>query len=368
MNALLRDVLRLALTLSVLLALLPGCASIGAGSVHRDRLDYSEALTSSWKEQTLLNIVKLRYADTPVFLEVSSVISSYQLQSQLSLLGTLSRNLTPNLPDTTGQGATLGATGTYTDRPTISYTPLQGDKFTRELLRPIPPPALFQLVQAGYPVDLIFQLAVRAVNGIYNRSTRPMNRRDADPEFYQLLDALQRIQRSEAIDFRLQKRGPEDVSIISFHGKVPPAVEADTRFVRKVLGLNPEARELELTFGARPTNDHELTVLTRSMLEIFLELGGRVEVPASDIAEGSTYPVPPERLDSSPRDLPLVRIHSGDKPPEKAFVAVQYNGHWFWIDNHDFRSKGVFTFLLLLTSLAQTGVVPQAPVITVPVS
>jgi hypothetical protein len=70
-------------------------------------------------------------------------------------------------------------------------------------------------------VDLIFQLAVRAINGIYNRSTRPMNRRDADPEFYQLLDALQRMQRSEAIDFRLEKRGPEDVSLITFHGKAP---------------------------------------------------------------------------------------------------------------------------------------------------
>ncbi len=63
-----------------------------------------------------------------------------------------------------------------------------------------------------------------------------------------------------------------------------------------------------------------------------------------------------------------MKIHSGDEPPAKAFVAVQYNDHWFWIDNRDFRSKGIFTFLLLLTSLAQTGVVPQAPVITVPVS
>lgn len=75
MNALLRDLPRLALALPVLV-LLPACTSIGAGSVHRDRLDYSEVLTASWKEQTLLNIVKLRYADTPVFLEVSSVISS----------------------------------------------------------------------------------------------------------------------------------------------------------------------------------------------------------------------------------------------------------------------------------------------------
>lgn len=360
--------LRLALALPVLVLLLPACASIGAGSVHRDRLDYSAALTSSWKEQTLLNIVKLRYADTPVFLEVSSVISSYQLQSQVSLLGTLSHNLTPNLPDTTGRGATLGATGTYTDRPTITYTPLQGDQFTRELLRPIPPAALFQLVQAGYPVDLIFQLAVRAINGVYNRSTRPMRTREADPEFYQVLDALKRMQLSEAIDFRLDKRGPEDVSLISFHGKITPEVEQDIRFVRKVLGLNPDARELALTFGARPRNDQELAVLTRSMLEIFLELGGRVEVPATDIAEGSTLPIPPERPDSSPRDQPLVNIHSGTEPPAKAFVAVYYNDHWFWIDNRDFRSKGVFTFLLLLTSLAKTGVVPQAPVITVPAS
>ena len=173
---------------------------------------------------------------------------------------------------------------------------------------------------------------------------------------------------SEALDFRLEKRGPEDVPLISFHGKFTPEVEADIRFVRKVLGIDPEARELALTFGARPNNDRELAVLTRSMLEIFLELGGRVEVPATDIQEGSTFPVPPERPDSSPRDQPLVKIHSGAEPPANAFVAVHYNDHWFWIDNGDFRSKGVFTFLLLLTSLAQTGVVPQGPVITVPAS
>jgi hypothetical protein len=105
----------LLLPLLALQALLAACASIGAGSVNRDRLDYAEALATSWKEQMLLNIVKLRYADMPVFLDVSSVISSYQLQGQVSLTGTFSSDLTPNLPDTWGRGATVGATGFYTD-------------------------------------------------------------------------------------------------------------------------------------------------------------------------------------------------------------------------------------------------------------
>ncbi|MFO1429780.1 MAG: hypothetical protein U1F76_06525 [Candidatus Competibacteraceae bacterium] len=360
--------LRLALGLA-LLVLLSACATLGAGSVNRDRLDYAEALTRSWKEQMLLNIVKLRYADTPVFLEVSSVISSYQLQSQLSLLGTLSYNLTPNLPDSLGRGVTLGTTGIYTDRPTITYTPLQGDKFTRELLRPIAPAALFQLVQAGYSVDLVLQLAVRAINGVYNRSTRGMGTREADPAFYQVLDALRRLQLSEAIGFRLEKQGPEEMSLITFRSnKITPAVEQDIRFVRTVLGIKPEARELTLTFGAIPRDNQELAVLTRSMLEILLELSARMEVPATDVLAGRTFPVPPARSESGPRDQPLVNIHAGAEPPAEAFVAVRYSHHAFWIDNRDFRSKAIFTFLLLLTSLAQTGGAPQAPVITVPAS
>ena len=224
---------------------------------------YSEALANSWKEQLLLKIARLRYADTPMFLDVSSVISSYQLEGQLERRRTHPSGLTAGVPDATGTGLALGAGAMYTDKPTVSYTPLVGDKFTRSLLRPTPPAALFQLVQAGYPVDVVFQLTTRAINGIYNRSNRPLVPRDADPEFYAVLDALRRVQLSEAIGFRLDRRGADEVALITLRGnRVTPAVEDDIRVLRAALGLSGDAHELRLTFGDLPRDDREVAMLS----------------------------------------------------------------------------------------------------------
>ena len=68
---------------AALLLTISACSSIGPATVSRDRVDYASSIGNSWKEQTLLNIVKLRYADMPVFLEVAQVIAGYQLQSTI---------------------------------------------------------------------------------------------------------------------------------------------------------------------------------------------------------------------------------------------------------------------------------------------
>ncbi|MBI2225630.1 MAG: hypothetical protein HYU44_11950, partial [Betaproteobacteria bacterium] len=106
--------MQLRLTLVIATAILmAACQAVGPGSVQRDRLDYANVIGDSWKEQALLNIIKLRYFDPPVFLEVASVISSYSLQSQVDIAARI-------FPDSrTDSFRNFGASGLYTDRPTI---------------------------------------------------------------------------------------------------------------------------------------------------------------------------------------------------------------------------------------------------------
>ena len=73
----------------LILAGLNGCASIGPGTMARDRFDYTTAISDSWKAQMLLNVVKLRYADAPVFLDVASVISQYGFSGNSGSFGIL---------------------------------------------------------------------------------------------------------------------------------------------------------------------------------------------------------------------------------------------------------------------------------------
>ncbi len=353
---------------SALLLLLPviGCTSMGPSVIPRDRTDYLSAIADSWKQQTLLDVVRIRYGDAPSFLEVSSVVSSYAVQGQISAGGIINSNLTGVAPWNT---SSFSAALAYQDRPTISYTPLMGDKFTKSLMRPIPPTGIFQLIQAGYPADFVLLVTVRSLNGVSNQGSMGGQVRPADPAFYPLLDTLKRLQRAETVSMRLEKRGAEDIGILVFAPDLTPQVSQDLKYLSETLHLKPGKNgEIAIAFGAVQRNDKELAVLSRSMLEILVELATGINVPAGDIAAGRT--LPSARVDSAenPRDRPLVRVLSGPAAPVDAFAAVHYRNTWYWIDDADFASKRIFTMLMMFFSLAETGVAPQVPALTLPVN
>lgn len=332
-----------------------GCATMGPQSIPRDRLAYSSAIGDSWKEQTLLNIVRLRYADAPMFLDVSSVVASYAAEGQV--------DAGVNFPSQGDSNSTIGGYGRFTTKPTISYAPLTGDKFTRSLLRPIPPAAVFQMIQAGYPADFIMGATTRAVNGRYNRSSG-INTRPADPQFIQLTDLLRRIQRSEGLGMRIEKREHGEATLLFFRSDSNPQLEADIARVRELLGIQPAA-EFDLVYGAVSRNDHEIALLTRSMLEILLDFSNCIDVPPSHIIEGRAMPGYPAEGAGQGAFRRLATIHSGTKAPPDAYAAVRYRDTWYWVDDRDMPSKRAFAFMMMFFSLAETGPSAPAPMLTI---
>src|SRR5262245_13222094 len=165
-----------------------GCSSFGPGTVDRDRLDYDHSVAESWKRQLLLNVVKLRYGDTPLFLDIASITNSYALETQIQAAATWA--------DVVGVGAddsqSLSAGTRYSDKPTITYSPLTGNRFTKSLMTPVSPAVVLSLIQAGWSADAVMALMVTSINGLQNRFAAGGRARGADEEFYRLTAALRR--------------------------------------------------------------------------------------------------------------------------------------------------------------------------------
>jgi hypothetical protein len=333
---------------------LTGCVSFGPSTIPRDRFDYVSTISDSWKSQMLLNIVKLRYADTPAFLDVGSVISQYEFA------GELNAGLGWGLPEPGSDSQSLGGAGRYVERPTVTYTPIAGAKFTQSLMTPVPPAAVLSLLQAGYPVRLVFGMCVRTINDLDNRSVDPLWARAADAEFERLIDVLERMQRGGGIAMRVERRDDGDAIVMALRRK--RVSREDAREVARLLGIDPGAPEYRATYGAVARSNREIAIQTRSIFEIMVELSARVQPPREHLRKGYVSAV-----DTAGADVEF-RVQSGTSKPSDAYTAVRYLDHWFWIAQNDEASKVDFVFLMLLFSLVETREGQTAPIVTVPVS
>jgi hypothetical protein len=334
--------------------LIGGCAGVPPTNVTADRMDYGQVVAESWKRQTLLNVVRLRYADAPVFLDVASIINSYTVGRSANASAELPSRVDPNV-------LTIGGAATWSNTPTVTYQPLLGDRFTKSLLQPIPPASVFQLLQGGWGANLVFPTVVGSVNGLRNTSLGVA----ADPGFDELTEALSRIQRAGNIGIRVEARkdGGGVLAVIR-RAESGTKLGEDSQRVRRLLGLGEDVSEFEIAYGLVPRNPNEVAVLTRSMMEIMLQLGFGIDLPAAHTTGGRA--LPGQRQPGDAEAAPLVRIRSGTEAPADAYAAVPYRGYWYWIDDSDIASKRMFTFLMILFSLAETGQTSAAPVVTVP--
>lgn len=344
-----------------ILLLIAGCSGIGPQTVARDRFDYISAISESWKRQTLLNLVKIRYADAPVFVDIASVINTYELQGNVRLGASWA-----NAPINNTQN--ISASGRYTDRPTITYAPLNGERFTRSLMTPIPVTGILFLLQAGYPADYIFRICVQTINGLNNSYGANLTGRDMDPEFHELIALLREIQTQGGLGMRVKPQGDDqkEAIVMFFRSTIDEAFAKKIARVKELLGINPDHREIRVVYGSFASNDQEIAILSRSMLQILINYSSYIDVPQKHIDSGAVIASRHKEYSVSQKLPPLVHIFSGNSEPDDAHVAVRYHDQWYWIDRTDYNSKSLFTFLMLMFSLTEEGGGQSAPIVTVP--
>jgi hypothetical protein len=340
-------------------AMLAGCASIGPQTVAVDRFDYSSAIAESWKEQTLLNIVKIRYLDLPVFVDVSSIVAGYSLQTGVSVNGVVSSQGAVQ-----GDYGGLGGQAIYTERPTITYVPMTGDKFLRGLITPIDPKNIFFMLQSGYPADFILGLSVNSLNGLRNSSSVVGAPRPPDPEFLRLLQLLREVQMAGAVGLRVEqdKAKGESTVLILRADDLPDDIQQKGAEARRLMKLPVDQQKFVLTYSPMAGVGNELAVNSRSLMQILQAFATYVDVPDAHVREQRAI----AGLDAAPGAHGIGRIRSGPRRPESAYVSVLYQGQWFWVENGDWQTKRALSAVMFLFTLADTGAADKLPLITIP--
>ncbi len=341
--------------------MIAGCAHLGPKTITVDRFDYSTAIADSWKQQTLLNIVKLRYMDLPVFVDVASIVSGYSLQTGVSVGGT---NSTKGAIQ--GNFASIGGQAIYTDRPTITYVPLTGEKFLSGLLTPIDPKKIFFMLQSGYAADFILGLTVESLNGVRNRSAAAGVMREADPDFLRALQLMREVQAAGAVGMRVEEDKTKGSTAVMFFRRddVPAGIVEKQAELRRLLKMPAEPQKFTLIYSPVRGAENELAVNSRSMLQIMGAFASYLDVPEEHLMDHSALPAFENSVSAEGQSS--VRIHSGKDKPASAFAAVQYRNHWFWIEDGDFQTKRALTAVMFFFTLAETGGNEKLPLITIP--
>lgn len=400
--------------LSVYLLTLPSCG-FGPRALVQTRLPYNEAVKRTSEEQFLLNIVRLRYTDTPSSLAISSIADQQELSTGLQALpflvsgdgGGFRTNLLPQ------------AELTRASRPTLSYTPLDDEEFTRRLFTPISLQGVLYLSKTTWPISTVLRLYLENLNWVSNAETASGPTPKIAPEYAQFLTgmyALQELQDAQlvqlhldekeetvagpftsppnpaelalkAVDMKLEMRNTDDgyVLIRKFE---QPLLAVDQAVAShpawevfcNAFHIDPSIRSIELTNEELTPYEHEtsgkliecLDIETRSLLQVLFFVSHGIDVPDEHIRSGKA-PVTCT-ADGLPFDWQQVlcgifhvRSIQSKKRPANAYVAVHYDGYWYYIDERDRESKSTFALLLEVSRLELQPTESRAPLLTLPI-
>jgi len=388
-----------------------GCA-MQTHIIQERHWQLNETIRMTHVEQLLLNVVRLRYDDTPYFLQVSSISTQFAAQANVGVNGTF--------PQGGNNVYGLSAGAAYSEAPVVTWSMPDSRDFYGRMLAPISADQLTSLASAGWDATRVLQVGVKKMNRLRNKEYRVDGGVYTPPSYSAFREALRlmsELSLEGLIDFaygvksnmgggkipmaRMDARAiPEGLQYgLQFMTRDDPnvfeplklskplflrfSVQSDgdprAKRLRELLDLDPT----KYSFGIVDTGNSgaeqlrsesgkpsqvmvenvklsEIVLNNRSMMEVMLFASVLVEVPEAQIA--SHVVRGKSKIDG---DWLTVRVSGAD--PSDAWVKVRYRGLWFYISGNDLASR---TSLGLLDAIFQSGVgnVPGAkPLLTLPV-
>lgn len=341
---------------------LNGCSGLGPTTLKGNRFNYNTTLQKSNDQQLLLNLVRLKYRDTPYFLEVNSVAAQFKFRANAGSDATVQSGIKPLF------GFSAGAS--IEENPTVSYAPLQGEQFIQRFLSHIPLQNIFLLTRSGWSFERILRVCLERVGNLKNAPTASGPTPKVAPVYEDFIEAANLIRKLQLRDAHTLYLGANgNIPELIFQFEKTANTFPELQKLNSLLGLPLKNLRFSLTTHPSLDNPQHLRVETRSLLGMMYYLSHAVESPDEDRADGKVtltrYPSG-RPFDWADVTGDILTIHSQSNQPQHASVSVYYRDSWFFIDDSDLHSKSTFSLLAQIFSLQSGNAKDKGPLLTLP--
>ncbi len=344
------------------LVTIASCSSFGHKRVTTDSFNYNYAIGRAANEQMLLNLVRLRHFDVPVFLSVSSVITQYVYAGELGVEAT-----TANSGGFNNDSAGIDSRLVYIERPTITYTPLTGQEFADQLLTPLSKKTLFSLAQSGWPAEQLLIMGLERLGPYTNLTIDTSHPENVETliEFVEAIHLLLRLSYNNAIEIRetnINNNSNKGVLMFYFSDDSSPQSKLLWQELKQKLNLDPSRDQFRVVDKVTNLQPDEIVIRTRSLLALMSHLARSVGTDNLDESENQAIS---ENKALHSKLLPM-NIQQSEENPPNAFASVKYNNKWYYISQSDDKSKQTFGMLTYIYLLHAPKPPATGPLLTVP--
>lgn len=349
------------------LLFITGCADLGPRQLPIYQYNYNNSLNYGLNQELLLNIVRLAYGDTPYFLTVSSISAQLELTASATGNVTIAKN-TSNYSGSP-EAYSAGPGVSYTQRPTITYTPMQGDEFTLRMLKPIDMEELNNF--SAWSIARTLRITVQSTGNLINTENASRPTSDTAPHYYQSFIDFAHLFRSLQQNFKVDMSAIKVDNKLKIQASFNDMQDPDTIKAFSMLGVSTKYNRIIFAQSDhRGVSGNVVNIKTRSFLEILYYLSKSVQIPPEHLKAG--FVDISKSRDGRPFDWTkitrgMMTVHYSRSMPRNAAVSIYYHDYWFYVAENDQDSKKTFAMLSQLYALLSKDVSQNRPVLTLPV-